>query len=135
MRAINHIALNCRDRERQEAFYTHHFGFRRARVFNEGQPNEFVMLRLGQCRLELFSASVQGQAADGRGGPQAVGFAHLAIDVPDIEAAVEEIRRRDGIEAEAIIDCSQIAPGMKVCFFHDLEGNRIELMENYRDAY
>ncbi|MFO7958313.1 MAG: VOC family protein, partial [Candidatus Brocadiia bacterium] len=61
---VQHVALNCRDRVAQEAFYSDVFGFERARVFNAGEPDEFVMLRLGDVRMELF----QSDARDASGG-------------------------------------------------------------------
>ena len=57
---VQHIGFTCKDLKRQEAFYTKHFGFRRARVFNAGTPNEFVMLRLGGVCVEFFQASEDG---------------------------------------------------------------------------
>jgi catechol 2,3-dioxygenase-like lactoylglutathione lyase family enzyme len=51
---INHIALNCLDVAAQETFFSKHFGFQRSRTFNSGKPNEFIMLKLGPVRLELF---------------------------------------------------------------------------------
>ena len=132
MKAIHHIAFNCRDRAAQERFYTRHFGFQRSRVFNEGTPREFVMLRLGDTRLELFSA--EAGASSGTGGEQAVGFKHLAFAVENLEDAVAELKA-DGIETEEIIDCSSIVQGMRVCFFNDPEGNRLELMQGYQDQF
>ncbi len=127
MPAVQHIALNCQDRLATENFYTRHFGFRRARVFNRGADNEFALLRLGSTCLELFTA---GQSATG--GEQTVGFKHLAFEVDDIDAAVAALRR-DGIVPESVIDCARHLPGMRVCFFNDPDGNRLELMEGYRD--
>ena len=129
MNTVQHIAFNCTDITRQEAFYTRHFGFRRSRVFNPDTPNEFIMLRLGATCLELFSASESAEA-----GEQNVGFKHLAFEVPDIEAAVEKLNA-DGIETDEIIDCSGIVPGLRVCFFNDPDGNRIELMQGYEDQF
>jgi len=132
MKSVQHIALNCRDLAAQEAFYTKHFGFRRARVFNQGQPNEFVMLRLDSTCLELFGASPE--TASESGGEQAVGFKHLAFEVPDLEAAAAALRE-DGIETGKIIDCSHVLEGMRVCFFNDPDGNRLELMQGYGDQF
>ena len=130
MNSVHHIALNCRDRAALEAFYTRHFGFRRARVFNAGTPNEFVMLRLGATCLELFQAK-PGDVAQ-RGGEQTIGFKHLAFEVPDIEAAVRQLAA-DGVQVDKIIDCTALLPGLKVCFFNDPDGNRLELMQGWRD--
>jgi hypothetical protein len=41
--------------------------------------------------------------------------------------------RAAGREPGDIIDCSEIVPGMRVCFLTDPEGNIIELMEGWQD--
>ena len=130
MAAVQHIAFNCVDRKKQEAFYSKHFGFRRSRVFNAGRPDEFVMLRLGGTCIELFSV----KAGPGvRGGEQPVGFRHLAFEVPDLDAALAGLTA-DGIKVGDVIDCSSMLDGLRVCFFNDPEGNVLELMQGYRDA-
>jgi len=119
MPAMQHIAMNCIDRHRQEAFYTRHFGFRRARVFNPGTKDEFVMLR-------------NGAMCQATGGEQPVGFKHLAFEVADIEATIRALQA-DGVETGELIDCDAMVPGMRVCFFKDPDGNILEIMENWSD--
>lgn len=134
MATLQHVALNCRDRKKQEAFYAKRFGFRRARVFNAGAPDEFVMLRLGEACLELFSAST-GASTGGEpltGGEQPVGFKHLAFGVDDLDKVVADLQA-DGIETGKIADCGHVVEGLRVCFFNDPEGNRLELMQGYQD--
>ena len=130
MNAAHHIAFNCQDRAAQERFYTKLLGFRRARVFNAGTLDEFVMLRLGGTCLELFQA--KGIPASARASEQPVGFKHLAFEVADIEAKVAEVKAA-GIETQDIIDCSSVVPGLRICFFRDPEGNLLELMEGWSD--
>lgn len=130
MKTIQHVALNCRDINVQERFYTKHFGFKRSRVFNAGTPGEFRMLRLGPACIELFTAT--DCPAGAKGGEQAIGFKHLAFEVQDIDAAVAALAA-DGVKTDNIIDCSAIVPGLRVCFFSDPDGNRVELMQGYRD--
>jgi glyoxylase I family protein len=124
--AIMHIALNCRDRVAQERFYTTHFGFRRARVFNPGGDNEFVMLRLGGCCIELFNSPDPA----GTGGDQPVGFKHLALEVDDLDATVRGLHD-DGVATGDVLDTP--VEGLRVCFFKDPEGNTLELMQGWRD--
>ena len=132
MNAVQHIAFNCRDLRAQERFYSKHFGFRRARVFNAGRADEFLMLRLGSICLELFQAA--GASAAFQGAEQPVGFKHLAFAVDDLDAAVRAIQA-DGIATDEIIDCSSIVNGLRICFFNDPDGNRIELMQGFQDQY
>jgi len=126
---VQHVAFNCKDKAAQERFYRKHFGFRRARVFNAGTPEEFVMLRMGDTCMELFPARA---AAEARGGEQKVGFKHLCFEVRDIAAKAAELKA-DGMETGPIIDCGHQVPGLKVCFLSDPEGNVVELMEGWQD--
>ena len=130
MVVFHHLALNCHDVKAQEAFYANHFGFRRVRTFRAGRPDEFVMLRSGSVCLELFPApSAQGSQP---GGEPALGFRHMAFQVDDLNRAVKGLND-DGVRTEEIMDLSDLAAGLKICFFHDPEGNRIEIMEGYQD--
>jgi glyoxylase I family protein len=130
MAVVQHIGFNCIDRVKQEEFYTRHFGFERARVFNRGQDNEFVMLRLGACCIELFGADeAEPQPSP---GAQTVGFKHLAFEVDDLDAKVKEMEA-EGLEPGDIIDCSGVVPGLRVCFLKDPEGNILELMQGWQD--
>jgi len=129
MPAFQHVALNCRDLEKSRAFYEKHFGFKLARIFQDGTPNKFYMLRLGDARLELFSAKGEGEAHE-----QTVGFTHLAFEVDDLDAAVAALHD-DGYETEPLIDCSHVVEGMRICFFQDRDGNRLELMQGYADQF
>ena len=128
---VNHLALNCLDVAAQEAFFSKHFGFQRSRTFNQGKPNEFIMLKLGSMRLELFPAN-RAHSIKQRGGEQAIGFKHLAFDVPKLEFAMESLRA-DGIQFEPVLNQDHVTPGLRIVFFRDPEGNIIELMEGYRD--
>jgi glyoxylase I family protein len=128
---INHIALNCRNLAAQEAFFSKHFGFQRSRTFKAGRPDEFIMLKLGSVRLELFPTG-STQAEHVNGGEQVIGFKHLAFDVPKLEPAIEALRA-DGIEPDPIINQDHVVPGFRIVFFRDREGNIIELMQGYRD--
>jgi glyoxylase I family protein len=129
--AINHLALNCRNVAAQESFYSKHFGFKRSRTFNAGKPNEFIMLKLGSFRLELFPTD-SAKTMNQDGGEQLIGFKHLAFDVPKLEPAIEALRG-DGIEPDRVIDFGAFIPGSRLVFFHDPEGNILELMEGYQD--
>ena len=131
MIALNHIALNCHNLAAQEAFYTKHFGFKRCRTFRRGEPGEFFMMKLGTTRLELFPTDAEKTATE-RGGEQPVGFKHLAFDVPKLEPAMEALLA-DGIVCDPVIELPHLAPGFRIVFFRDPEGNILELMEGHQD--
>lgn len=128
MKSVQHIGLNCKDRAATQAFYERFFGFRCVRRFLKDSPQEFVMMRLNDTCLELFVSGDPSQT----GGEQPVGFKHLAFEVEDLDAKVRELHDA-GIETDDIIDCSEMVPGLRVCFFKDPDGNVLELMENWTD--
>ena len=130
MAAIQHIAMNCRDMKAQVEFFMKHFGFRKARVLRAGEPGEFVMLRLGNFCMEMFQVK---DPAGAMGGSQKVGFKHLCFEVASLEDSIAALKA-DGYEPEEIRDCSASVPGMRNCFFVDREGNRIELMQGWKDG-
>jgi glyoxylase I family protein len=130
MNAFTHIAFNCRDKFAQEKFYIKHFGFKRCRTINRGQPNEFFLLKLGSMRLEFFTGG--NVVNDSRGGEQPLGYKHLAFEVPKLEPVLEALIA-DGIDTDPIREVPQLAPGARIVFVRDPEGNIIELMEGYRD--
>jgi glyoxylase I family protein len=127
---VHHIGFNCRDRIAQERFYTRHFGFRRVRVFNAGEPGEFVMTALGEVRVEFFGAANPGPSD--RGGERKVGFKHMCIGVPDVKAKAAALKAA-GVDVDPVIDCTHQVPGLYVCFFRDPEGNVVELMQGWQD--
>jgi len=131
MATVQHIAFTCRDRVAMERFYMKHFGFRRARVFNAGQPNEFVMTRLGSVCLEFFQAGEQAAAETGKPS-SAIGFRHLCFEVPALEPVIEALKQ-DGVEVGPIDDSSDVVPGLRCAFFADPEGNEVEILEHWRD--
>lgn len=132
MTAVQHIAFVCRNRVALERFYTKHFGFGRARVFNAGELGEFVMTRLGSVCIEFFQASPQAIAQAARTPRVEIGFKHLAFEVPQIEPVIESLTR-DGVDVGEIFDCSDVSPNLRAAFFHDPEGNGVEILEHWTD--
>jgi catechol 2,3-dioxygenase-like lactoylglutathione lyase family enzyme len=55
-----------------------------------------------------------------------LGGGHLAFEVDDVDRTYEEIVRRG---AQKLNPPVEVAPGKKVCYLQDPEGNWIELME------
>ena len=126
--AFNHVAFNCIDIARQEAFYAKHLGFKRCRTFNRGKPDEFFLMKLGTVRLEFFSS----KTVDVKGGEQTIGFKHLAFDVPKLEPVIDGLKA-NGVSVDEIKELSHVSPGLRIVFFRDPEGNIVELMEGYVD--
>jgi glyoxylase I family protein len=125
-----HVALNCNDPIAIERFYTQHFGFKRARVYDPG-PNQVVVIQAGSLSLELFPAV--GEAPTwpaGKTGPEYQGLRHLAFLVDDLDAKLAELG--DGVKVDlGPLDMAQYIPGMRVAWVADPEGNILELNQGY----
>jgi glyoxylase I family protein len=100
-------------------------------LLTAGKPDEFIILKLGPVRLELFPTE-SDNSKEHTGGEQVIGFEHLAFDVPKLEPVLEALRT-ENVEIGPIIDIGQHIAGCRVCFFRDPEGNNIELIEGYHD--
>jgi len=129
---FQHVALTCREQETMEAFYTRHFGFRRARVFAPG-PGQIVMLRSGDVMLALFKAAEDSPLPPAGGnGPAYPGWKHICFAVADLEAKLNEM----GDEARITLgplNRDELEPGMRVAWIADPEGNIIELCQGFAD--
>jgi glyoxylase I family protein len=129
---FSHVALNCADPIAIERFYTQHFGFRRARVYDPG-PDQVVMIRSGNMWLELFKKlepSPLGKPE--QDGSDYVGYRHMAFLVDDLDAMLAELGDTARLSLGPI-DMSQYIPGMRVAWVADPEGNIVELNQGYTD--
>jgi glyoxylase I family protein len=93
---IDHIEIVPRDLPRSIAFYTEHLGFRiRERRKVEAPPlEEVVYLELGGTVLELVSVRNPASASV---EPWQVGYRMMAIEVEDMDRAVERLKK-GGVE-------------------------------------
>ena len=108
-------------------FYTRHLGFS-----VQMHPNDmFAMLTRGDLRLVLSAAGGGpggGQAMpDGR-VPEPGGWNRFSIEVPDLAAKVEELRKHDARFRNEIVT----GVGGKQILLDDPSGNPVELFEPTR---
>jgi catechol 2,3-dioxygenase-like lactoylglutathione lyase family enzyme len=116
------------DVEAAIGFYTGHLGFS-----VQIHPNDmFAMLNRGDLRLVL---SVPGAPAGGGQAmpdgtlPQPGGWNRFAVEVPDLEATVAELRR-DGVRFRNDV---VTGVGGKQIIAEDPSGNPVELFEPIRE--
>lgn len=129
---FSHLGLGCQDPLAVERFYTTHFDFRRARVYDPG-PKQVVQITNGQVALELFTADQLSPVPKPTGaGPEYPGWRHMAFIVDDLDAAIASLGK-DAVITLGPLDMSEYIPGMRVCFVADPEGNIIELNQGYVD--
>jgi len=132
--SLHHIAISCVDLATSEAFYSKHFGFRRARAIDLGGGNQIIFLKNGSAYLELFKAEGDrpspAVAAD---GPHYPGWRHIAFMVDDVDAALK------AMGADAKITLGPMAfdafiPGWKTAWVSDPDGNIVEISQGFKDA-
>lgn len=136
---LSHAAFVCRDIGAMEAFYRDVFGLRRVRVFNPGTEKEFFVLGRDNFRVELFRGEPSAfadtaRSADASGAGLSVDrqFKHLAVEVSSLDNVMRLLAEK-GVPVDRVIDYSTEGETFKLCFIRDPEGNKIEIMEGYRD--
>ena len=122
---IDHIAIICSNYERSLKFYTEIIGCTVvAEYYREEQKSFLTRLALnGQYIIELFSYPSPPQRLS---YPEATGLRHLAFEVNDLKAEVEELDRL-GVPHEAIrLDATT---GKHFVFFNDPDDLPLEMYE------
>jgi glyoxylase I family protein len=127
-----HIALTCDDPIAIERWYTKHFGFTRARVYDPG-PGQVVQIQSGPLGLELFKSSEQRPVEKpAKDGAEYSAIRHFAFVVDDLDAKLAEIGG-DTTVTLGPIAMDKYIDGMRVAWISDPEGNIIELNQGYVD--
>lgn len=121
---IHHVAIIVSDYQKSKEFYVELLGFKIIREnYRTGRGDYKLDLALGECELEIFSAT----AAPKRPSyPEACGLRHLAFYVENIEETIKELDDL-GIETEPIR--TDEYTGRKMTFFFDPDGLPLELHE------
>jgi glyoxylase I family protein len=130
---FSHIALTCKDPIALERFYSKHFGFRRASVFDIGGGQQLVFVKSGNVYLEIFPTAEERPAPapekDGYGYP---GVRHIAFQVDNVDAKLAEM----GDDAHITLgplDFDAFIPGWRTVWLSDPEGNIVEISQGYVD--
>lgn len=130
---FHHVAISCSDLAASEAFYSKHFGFKRARAIPLGGDNQIVFLKSGDAYLELFNAEGQPPAPPAAGdGPHYVGWRHLAFKVDDVDAKLAEM----GSDAKVTLgpmSFDDFIKGWRTVWVADPDGNIIEISQGFQD--
>ncbi len=133
--SVNHIAVYVEDREKAVAFYRDVLGAEFLfQLDNESDGIRIAMMNLGNMHIELLeipedkSAIVSAAKAT---------LNHFAVNVDDIEAAVEHIKSKGCVfEERGIYEVPHFGRpdlNLKVAFFHGINGERIELFQEIYD--
>ncbi|WP_456277520.1 SMU1112c/YaeR family gloxylase I-like metalloprotein [Bacillus sp. AK128] len=122
---IHHVAIICSDYTQSKDFYVNKLGFTILNETHRAERDSYKLdLIVGDTyQIELFSFDNPPQRPS---YPEAVGLRHLAFEVENIEAAVNELKAK-GIVLEPIrVD---ELTGKRFTFFEDPDHLRLEIYE------
>jgi lactoylglutathione lyase len=126
--SITHIAIRVKDVDRTLDFYINKLGFSELLRLDRDGRLWLVYLRITDDQyLEVFP---DGQGDDVP-GPEAVGYNHMCLAVPDIEQAVAEL---EAVGVPLIRPKVKGADGNWQTWIADPDGHRIELMQMSPDG-
>jgi len=126
--SITHVAIRVADVERTLDFYINKLGFSELLRLDRDGRLWLVYLRITDDQyLEVFP---EGEGA-GASGPEAVGYNHMCLAVPDIEQAVAEL---GAVGIPLTRPKIRGADGNWQTWIADPNGHRIELMQMSPDG-
>jgi lactoylglutathione lyase len=114
---LNHIGIYVKDLEKSLAFYDELFGFKVVNSFISGEA-KISMIDIGGGVLELV------QRPGSPTTPPDGNWCHMAIHDPDFDETVNKIEKMGHVTRKITIP-----NGNRLCFFSDLDGHVIEIME------
>ena len=117
--ANNHVALRVKDLERAVDFYENVVGLERIRFMGDpARPRSVFFPGIQLVRAEEDDTSVKGV------------YDHVGISVENIEEVCANLAAQ-GVEFDTPLTerhFPEIGKGLKLAFFRDPEGNRVELV-------
>ncbi|HFI0638722.1 TPA: VOC family protein [Streptococcus suis] len=124
--AVHHIAIIGSDYERTREFYVDKLGFEQLDEHIRPEKNDILFnVRKGNMVLEIF-IKPDAPLRPAMPHPEHSGLRHLAFQVADVEACLEEFDRL-GIRHESLR--TDDFDGKKMAFFFDPDGLPLEIHE------
>lgn len=129
-----HLGMTCKDPKKFEAFYTKHFGMKRARTIDLGEGKELIFLKDEHgFYFELIPMEeerpIPFAEAD---GPPYPGYRHLAFRVNDVDAKLKEMGD-DAVVTLGPMGFDTFIKGWRTVWIKDPEGNIVEISQGYQD--
>ena len=118
IKGIDHVALVTTDVERAAKFYTEVVGLRETARLETTHSGTIVFVGVNGTTVELFGG--------GKAPTSAVGYKHICFLVDDVDA---EYARLKGRNVEFDMEPATVDAGLRIAFFRDPDGNRVELMQ------
>jgi len=126
--SIAHVAIRVKDVSRTLDFYEGKLGMREMMRLDRDGRLWLLYLRITDTQfLEVFPEGEGERAAE----REAVGYNHMCLEVPDIDAALREL---DAAGVPLIRDKQMGADGNWQAWIEDPDGHRIELMQMMPDS-
>jgi glyoxylase I family protein len=122
LKGIHHIALNVKDLDRAERFYTDVLGFQVTHRFSKGLRH--LMLETGNATIALFEA-LELEVKEAMNLLSEEGYLHLAFeaDPTDFESIVKELQSKN-----IDIDNGPVKRGDgESIYFNDPDDNHLEI--------
>jgi len=127
--SFHHVGISVPNAEESAAWYKKMFGFDVVARMNQGGGMTVVHIKRGNCYIELFQISSAKPLPEYRRDPSADlrvnGLAHFAFQVPDVVAAVKELKAKGAEIAMNPVD----TPGVVFAFVRDNAGNCFEMIQ------
>jgi len=116
----HHVALTTANFARVRDFYVDVLGFPVRGAF---PGHNIIFVDAGSTTIELIEDTGKASAAvEG-------GWSHLALEVPDVDAAHAELSARGVPFHVQPNDFPPEAPSVRIAFFRDPDGNALELVQ------
>jgi lactoylglutathione lyase len=125
---VTHVAIRVKDLERSLDFYVGKLGFEE--MFRLDRDDRLMLLYLRITDTQYLELFPDGEG-DGPSAPTAVGYNHMCLAVPDIEATVREL---EALEIPLSRPKILAGDGNWQCWIEDPDGHRIELMQMMPDS-
>lgn len=125
---LAHVAIRVTDIDQTLDFYVNRLGFSELMRLDRDGRLWLIYLRINDTQfLEIF---VEGEGV-GVPGPEATGYNHLCLSVPDIDQTVAELTAVD----VPLVNPKKLGlDGNWQCWIKDPDGHRIELMQMMPDG-
>jgi len=124
----HHVGISVPNAEESAAWYRKMLGFEVVTRMNQGSM-VVVHIKRGNCYIELFQVEGAKALPEYRRDPTADfgvhGLVHFAFQVPDVLAAVKELKAKGAEVALNPVD----TPGVVFAFIRDNAGNCFELIQ------
>jgi methylmalonyl-CoA epimerase len=128
---LHHVGIVVQDIEASAAWYVEHLGFER--LYAYGWPGvKVAFIGHGNLKIELFqneqATPMSAERQTAQTNLKIGGINHLAVEVENIDAAVEELKAK-GVE---IVSPPKEVPnggGDRFAFIHDNEQMLVELFQ------